>query len=523
MALTPEEQAELSMLQQEFPKLQAQFAQYEEQQQHQPQAPQPQAPQPQPEMGRLKKMGLGMGLGATETVLGAKSLFTDLSDTEKGALDLWRKDVDDAGGWATAGGIAGDVMQMAIPAKYAGTLGKALGKGAPAAVLAADATLGAGQGALQAGAREDTSRTEGAIQGALGSVLGAGVARGLTKSFRGLKESDAAKYLSDLGVKLTPAQASESGLTNVAEQAMSLMPILGKSVKAQRDQSVKTFNKAMLQQAAPDGKTISSGGQKGATELKSAFDDSYDEAWAKAKNLGFNDLASIVQTSGLEMDAVGDVGKRVKNRVFDAIKRLDASPDQTKELRNLDRVLREEGERAFQSKDWGLLDGINNIRADMTERVGTEAKEALGAINKKYGEFKTVRSAGSSGGAMERGDFGNRGEFLPTELNQAIKSVAGSGPAGKNDVFTGSAPFQRAADAATETITDNKLWAPLDAWRRVVGESTPALGSQPVMQFGADMTMGRTAGQKQLQKLSAALREQGLRGSTVGAATANEE
>lgn len=526
MALTPEEQAELEMLQTELPKLQAQFTQYQQQQAAQPAQPAaqpaaPEAPPADPNTSGFEDFKRGLGLSAAETAFGIKSLFTDLSDQDKSVLKMWRDDVEGSGGWGSAGGAVGDIAQLAVPAKYVGALGKTVG--GARGVLAADAALGAGHGALQAGANEDASRTGAAAEGALGAVLGAGVARALGKTLSGLKQSDAAKYLSELGVKLTPAQAAQSGFPKMMEHAMSLMPVLGKSVKTQREKSLKSFNQAALQKAAPEGATITSGGQKGARELKEAFDTGYDDAWKSANELKFNDLAQLVQTSQMQLDPIGDAGKRVSNRVFDAVKRLDGSENQVKDLRNLDRVLRDEYDRAFQSKDWGLTDAISNIRNDLSDRVGPQTKEALDAMNKKYGEYKVVRDAGSSTKATETGEFGDMGYFDPRGLNQSISKVAGQRPKGRNDVFTFSDPFQQMAAAGAKTVSDADLWKPLDAWKRIVGERTPSFGIGGLLEAGADASLGRTATQKELRKLAAALREQGLRGSVVGTAATDGE
>ena len=144
-----------------------------------------------------------------------------------------------------------------------------------------------------------------------------------------------------------------------------------------------------------------------------------------------------------------------------------------------------EADRAFTAQDWGLHDAINLVRNDIMDMAGEEARGALGAVNEKYVNFRTAREAASSLGAVERGDFGNKGIVNPRELNQAILKVAGTDASGRNLSSTGAAPLQQFAAAGTDTIGEKMPVPVFDWWRRTISERAPSLG------FGFDRTTWR--------------------------------
>ena len=265
-----------------------------------------------------QKFKHGLGQSAIETGLGVKSLFTDLSETEQDVLRRLDEDAKTMGGWATAGNVVGEVAQLAVPASKVAKLSKVekLGRAAIPAAVAGEMALGGGFEALKA-PQEDESRLENALKGAAGAALGMGAGKVLGKALEGIKKTDAAQYLTDLGVKLTPGQAAAGGLPRAIEYTLGILPFTSKATAQAKKMADETFNVSMLKQAAPPGKTVQRGGYEGMNELKTAYNDAYREAWKKAGRLDDDTLIKMLDDL--------DVGRELGSEASGPLRRIDES------------------------------------------------------------------------------------------------------------------------------------------------------------------------------------------------------
>ena len=467
----------------------------------------------------------GMAKGVVETALGAKDLVTDLTDTEKETLRQMRSDAEEMGGWSTAGDITGEMMQMALPA---GRLNKAIKAkraggglmGMPmvggALGLLSDVALGAGFSALQA-PEDGQTRAEAAEQGGVGTLIGAGLGRTMEKLFKGIKQSQAGEYLTDLGVKLTPGQAAEGGLPKAAEYSLSLFPFTAKSTLRAQDRAAKSFNEKMLELAGPPGAKITKAGHEGMQQLKDAYSAAYADAWEKAGKLSDDDIVKLIGMNEVFRRTSADAATPSR-KVREALEKYIDEPS-TKKLDRLDDMFRSEIQRLenAQAPNFELIDSLSQMRDTLRGGVSQETQDALNQINKQYGKFKTVQTAASTLSSMKAGDDLDGGIFGGDELMSAAKRVGGLDRASR-----GVAPLQTEAKAATSTLS-RKDPMPLMSHVRGVAKQVHIPGTGALfLDPAANALMGRTPPQKIGQYLINTLRNQGFTGSTAGAAASDD-
>lgn len=260
---------------------------------------------------------MGLALSGAETIQGVGDLVGyDVDPIHRKALEMMRKDYEGASSWAGGGRFVGEAAQFALPAgaavkggKILGGLAKTLGA-APklAAAVGAGGALagdvgGAGLLGYVKAPEEGKTRGDRAQEEMLAAGIGAGLAKAMSPVLRGIKQSDAAKRLIKEGARLTPAQASGGGLLGKSAEAAEFIagftPLLGKGVERARNKGVKDWNANVLKNVAPEGfkDSVTEAGQKGARQLKDAFDSAYTLAWSKAGRPSQEGMEKILATA----------------------------------------------------------------------------------------------------------------------------------------------------------------------------------------------------------------------------------
>lgn len=449
----------------------------------------------------------GIAESTLRTGLGAYEMFGgELSDTQKKAMELMRRDVDASGGWGTAGNVVGELAQFALPAAALAKGVKLAGKGAKT-LLAADIGLSAGLGATalpQAG----RTRKEGAVSGAFGALGGGVLGAGLRKAVKGVNVTDAAKRLLDKGMYLTPDKATKSVFPRAAAYAMQVTPFLAKGVREAGEESTKSMNKVLLNSVTPSGK-ITEVGAAGIKQLKTAFSDAYTAAWAKASKPSGNSLVNIINEGVEAGTALGGGSGMTIKKILGDIKNLSGGNFSTGALKELDNTFRTSIESAAKKGEDALHGALVSMRAKLRKAAGAEANTALKAVDSKYGDFIAVRDAGSALSSMKAG-----GVIDADTLMGGVKSAGG-----KTRSATGDAPQYDFAQDVINTI-GLKTPNPIIDIMKGISVNTPTV--LPLRTMGQTL-IGKTAPQKFMQKgydskVAEALRNLGLRGSIGGAA-----
>ena len=179
----------------------------------------------------------------------------------------------------------------------------------------------------------------------------------------------------------------------------------------------------------------------------------------------------------------------------------------------LDDKLRIEIDKANSGKypNLELAEVLERMRATLFEGASKETQDALNAINKQYGKFKTVERAAGSLSGMKMGEELAGGFFGGDELANAVKAIGG----GRTSY--GAAPLQIPMKAAQETIARRDPMPWMD-YMRGISRNVHIPGTGPLFNLGADLTMGRTFPQRGGRALAQALRNMGITSGTLGTA-----
>lgn len=475
---------------------------------------------------------MGLALSGAETIQGIGDLVGyDVDPVHRQALEMMRKDYEDASGWAGGGRFVGEAAQFALPAsaaikggKAVGGLAKTLGAAPKVAAALGGGTaltgevLGAGGLGYAKTPEEGKTRGDRAQEEMLAAGVGLGLAKAMSPVVKGIKQSDAAKRLLDEGVRLTPAQASGGGLLGKtaegAEFVAGFTPLLGKGVQRARDRGIKDWNKVVLREIAPEGfeDAVTATGQKGARQLKDAFDSAYSLAWKKAgrpSQEGMQKMLTTASEGGSQL--MPESQKVIKSS---AEKMLDLYGEYTpKKMREVDNMLRKRISAANTAANPQpeLAGVLKSMRADLREAVSPEARDMLKKVDSKYGEYQAVQRAATTSNAMQ-----SMGEFTPENLLTGAK-----GASSRSRAFTGEAALQDVAQEGLETV-GKKLPQPIIDVQKAFASIGDVPAIDPVLEAGRKVALGQTLPQKGGQALADALRKYGLTGGSLGAAIENE-
>lgn len=460
--------------------------------------------------------GEGVAVSGMETYYGAKDLFGQMDDEDRATLKDWKEDAAESG-WGTAGQVVGELGQFMVPGgaalkgvkglNYLRNAGKAKKL---ATVAAAEGAVGAGVSGVRLPDEGETRLGNvalGAAGGAGGAYVGAGLARGLSKTMRGITKTPAAKQLISEGIELTPGQSATSQFVRGAENVMEVTPFLARGTKDAKKVAKEQWNQKILQEAAPDGAQITKLGTEGAKQLKDAVTKAYTDAWAGA---GAVTRQTSIAIHGNLVTAAKRLSKsdtRVLQNVSDDIVKAVQSGDK-KALQTMDDTLRRQIASAGTKKH--ELRAALQVARDTLRASAPDANQvALQAIDATYPAYLTARDA-------VKNSLDDAGVFTPSRLNKSVKKI------GKNLAATGEAAVQKSAAEGMETVGRKEGGQPLEWFRRIAS----AVPSVLPMKTGGRAMLGQTAPQQAGLRMARNPRAQAMRelfsSGGVGATVANQ-
>lgn len=516
--MTPEEELEMLQLEEEELTLQQQQTEMEAQFDKRPW----EQVEPSPPESFGGKVALGMGTSAVETALGAKDLFTDLSQEEKDTLGSMRRDVKASGFGGGLGSAVGELAQLAVPASKL-SKAKALQRGTKLGrpgLLAAETGLAAAHGGTKY-PREGKSRFDEAVESGAWAMAGGAAGEGIGKLFRGANVTPEAKRLMAEGVELTGGKASQGALPKVLELAASINPITGGNVAKQREKAVQQAQEFLFDKARPfsanfldsniipkdsAGKfgKVTATGQEGVTQLNKMVDDAYDIAWQKAGTPSITDMVKLSEDIDVLKGAVEgiDIYKLPLRRIDDAINVYANSPTPGN-LRRIGQMIKGGKDKAWDAADETAARTYERISDRFTETLSREGQDILNEINKNYGSFKAIQNA------MARQKPSETGVMQGKDVLAGAKAVGG-----KSRQAKGTSPLFQFGQDMARTL-DVKDADPLMLTSAAQKLSKFGPGFIP---SGVRATIGETGTQKRMTELAKALRSIGIDPATISTA-----
>lgn len=406
--------------------------------------------------GRLSQVLRGVGAdslaGTLDQAVGAPSLASS-RDMEAQAAERRRLDAPlmDTGA-GMLGNVAGQVAQMAVPVGSGARLASMAGRAAPyigAAGRAAAFT------AAQPMVQGENRALEAAKSGAYG-VAGQGVASGLGALGRGVVASKSAQDLmaaaERAGIRLTPAQLSDSNFMKTVSSALNRLPLTGgESVaRAQREQ----FNRAVSKTFGEDASAINSGVYDAA---KRRIGGQFDDITARNElPLGPDVMSGLRGVSDEAQRFAGaDVEKAVTSAIDEVLGKSQNGKLPGRAYQSLDsrlgKIMKAGGEKAAFI---GTLRDV--LREGMDASISAGDRAAWQTARAQYKNLKTIRdlvskevddgispsqlmgrvnASGAGKEAMASGRGGTLGELA--KLGQKIKDpIPDSGTAQRLLAYT---------------------------------------------------------------------------------------
>lgn len=453
--------------------------------------------------------GEGLAVSGMGTYYGIKDLFGKMTDEDRATLEDWKRDASESG-WGTAGQVVGEIGQTIMPAGAVlkGARALNMGKNAlRAAGFGGDVATSATLGGLQSRA-EGEDFTSGAAQGAAGAAAGGALGAVLGKAVRGISKTDEAQKLLDEGIELTPAQASAGQLPKALESVMEYTKFLSGGTTAARQKALSQWNQKVLNEAAPEGYTITATGNQGFAQLDDAINKSYDDAWRSAIRPPKRDFSPIrinMSEQGARLDSDSQLKLRNVWREIDEL-RNDWTPER---LRTVDRNIREDIQRAADDGNRPLMELLKETRQGIRDIHGPDVQPQLMALDKKYDQYLTVLDASNNKAARE-----SEGIFTPQMILHA------GAKQGRRAGARGETPLEQTARTGMRTVGQEFPAAMWDT-RRALATLSPS--PQGLMQRAGRVVLGETPAQRHTANIASILRKYGLSGATLGGAWANAQ
>ena len=491
---------------------------------------------------RLESLGRGAAQGATlgfgdEIQGGIQGLARKLSGEGRGLGDIYREERDaarrDDEAARTANPktfLAGGVAGGALPAIATAGGGSAPAGGGLLRALGRSALTGAKWGATTGLGDSKADLTQGDVGGAAldtakGAGLGAGVGTALTTAgaagkglINGVVRLDPSNtLLRAMGVRnLTLGQAAPKSWFNSIEQAAESLPVIGDTIKAQRQAGRASWQNAVLNEARAPGVPAVAGAGPADTLAKVA--DTFDSAYKPiadvpvAATVGNKPLRAALQAAAADpgVRATDDVRKSVASFLDNAHTALPTNrPLTAGDLISVRSQIRSEirNELAGGQPDYAAARLLRNaeeaVSSSLQDQLPQGAADALRATDAQYSKLMRVTDA-----VRRSGD--QPGGFTPAQLSAAVKSGAE-----KNSYAQGGGGALRALASAGRTALDTTS-PPTGQRLLTLGLGTAALPVTASLAAGATTDVGKrlltgmTAPQVAGQILLAALAKQRL-------------
>lgn len=438
-----------------------------------------------------KKLKLGLQ-DLADNVLGMD--FLAVSDEQRKGLAQDRIDANRTdSNWSKGGEYGTDIASFLIPGtaayKAAKVGGAALNFGR-LGMAAAPITAETLTGGAVAGARlpegEETRGKNALVEMAAnlaGAGIGSGVASLVSKAKHGIKISKSGKELQALDPEglYTPGQIGQNPLWETVEKVSDLAPGAASAVKQAKDRGHDAMNKLALRSAAPHPSGITSGGHAGTKQVWKQTKRGYNAAWNNVGGVDVNTLDDIIlKAEDFAVDYGAEQAGALNRIKSHAQKVLDAGPDSTKRLKQLDRKMATSMQNALNKGDITLVDDIKDLRKRLRRDIPKKNSKKLREMDKLYPKWLAVQKASYDAST-------NKGIFGAGQLNTAAKSV----PSSKTPGAIGEGPLQHLSDIALETTGKKDALPPLSFWKRLApGVESPIPG--PIMDAGGRMAFGKT-------------------------------
>jgi hypothetical protein len=404
---------------------------------------------------------------------------------------------------------------------------------------------GLGSAADEAGKQEggfDLGKV--AESGAYGAGIGGGLSGGANVAGRvvGPWVSQAARYLHDRGVRLTPGELL-GGVAKNVEDALTSVPGVGNLVQRRQREGIESFNRTAWDEALEPIRTQTRGTSHMPRDIEMGR-----EAQDEARNIFNRRYRSVVARLSAEADAPltaqiaaisGRLPQTVRPQLANAYDRhILPNINQTTgiipgrglqdSLQGLRREARNLRRNPGHAYDVDLADGLERMRealeASASRHSSVRDMNAFRNVNSAYQRYATLRDAGSRLGAEE-------GVFTPTHLTSAVHSSDKS--VGKGQYARGAIPMQQFAETGKNvmrTRIGNSGSAERLTALGVLGGGSHALGITPetLAATGALAALYTRPGNRAFQHLATvsprtrtmlrrAMERAGVKGGTVAA------
>lgn len=319
------------------------------------------------------------------------------------------------------------------------------------------AAVGGTMGAMAPTVGEDFA-SEKAKQVGIGAAGGAAGEKVMGAAGRLFKPnvSSGEKALTDLGVTLTPGQASGKGtLTRAAENLLEKIPFIGSEISTAKQEGIAAFNKGLI------NRTLGKVGAKLPDDVPLGHD-----AIASTSDILTKNYTKVLEPMSFKMTpkVVAGVQKAIKNtkllkagqdkEVLDIMTELWGDVKKTTlsgaEYKQLESDLAGEAGKYLRSStiaDNKIGSALKNISVAIRESLQEQNPKyvpALRAADSAWGDFKTLARAANASEAES-------GVFTPKHLKAAIKAVDKSKD--KLDSSKGRARLQDIAEAGVSQMT----------------------------------------------------------------------
>ncbi|WP_397586805.1 hypothetical protein [Sphingobium fuliginis] len=378
----------------------------------------------------------GATAGLSDEVVGGMSALTGGDYTQsRDAFNARKNLLNEANPTAgMLGNITGGAMALAAPGAALSRLG--IGGAAEAStfaprLLAEDALYGGLYGAGENNDNRLWGGFTGALEGAAGGAAGRGAFRGLGMAFRGARgaTSDAARYLREQGVPLTPGQAA-GGRLKTREDRLSGFQGIGDRIGELRRQGLEGFNAAGFRQnLEPIGEQIPPGllGEEAVEATRGAVGRGYDAALG-GRTFDANDPQFVTDLGRSLSDARGlpAIGDQAEYSIQRSIEPF-ISPNGTMSGRGMQQASQEltrRGTRFGNSQDAVGPDAANTLSDALAAIEGLVERQSPGTID----AFRAANGAYRGGRVLEDAVGAARntglGLFTPAQLTNAAYANA---------------------------------------------------------------------------------------------------
>lgn len=331
------------------------------------------------------------------------------------------------------GNVSGGVIAMAAPGAALSRLG--VGGAAQTStfaprLLAEDALYGVAYGAGENNEDRLWGGVTGGLEGMAGGVAGRGAVRSAGMAFRGARgaTADAARYLREQGVPLTPGQAA-GGRLKTREDRLAGFQGIGDRIGEMRRQGIEGFNSAAFRQNLEPIGQVPPGvlGEEAVQATRDAVSRGYDAALG-GRTFNVRDPQFMTELAGTlgearSLPAIGDQAEYSIRRSIEPF----IGPNDVMTGRGMQQASQEltrRGVRFGNSQDAVGPDAANTLSDALSAIEGLVERQSPGTID----AFRAANGAYRGGKVLEDAVGAARnqglGVFTPSQLTNAAYSNA---------------------------------------------------------------------------------------------------